>query len=266
MIQKIVISGSSGRMGRVLLSGVLADENMSLYAALDAEGSPSLGEDAGVLCGLPACGVTVSNALADLDKADCLIDFTRPQGSIRYLQHCSRKGVSAVVGTTGFSVQEQREVEAYAKIIPIVQAPNMAVGVNVVFNLLEEAAQLLPDGYDVEVLEAHHRYKVDAPSGTALHMGRIIADAMGLDLADAVFGRQGYTGARGARQIGFSAIRGGDIVGDHTVMYLGDGERIEITHKTANRKPYVNGSLLAARFLADRPAGLYSMHDVLSQG
>ncbi|MCK9379550.1 MAG: 4-hydroxy-tetrahydrodipicolinate reductase [Sulfuritalea sp.] len=261
---RYAIAGSSGRMGRTLIEALQQDAGGTLAAALEHSGSPFLGKDAGELVGAP-CGVRIS---ADLDAAlavaDCLIDFTRPEGTLQHLEACRRHRVSMVIGTTGFSAVGKRTIEEAAQEIPIVFAPNMAVGVNAVFRLLDIAARILNDGYDVEVIEAHHRHKVDAPSGTALRMGEVVAAALGRDLsACAVHGREGHTGERPATQIGFSSIRGGDIVGDHTVLFAGAGERIEITHKSASRMPYALGALRAGRFMSGRERGLFDMQDVL---
>lgn len=261
---RYAIAGSSGRMGRTLIEAVQQDPSASLAAALEHGGSPLLGKDAGELVGAP-CGIMIG---ADLDAAlavaDCLIDFTRPEGTLMHLEACRRHRVKLVIGTTGFSAAGRKAIEDAAREIPVVFAPNMAVGVNAVFRLLDVAARILGAGYDVEVIEAHHRHKVDAPSGTALRMGEVVAAALGRDLAEcAIHGREGHTGERPESQIGFSAIRGGDIVGDHTVLFAGVGERIEITHKSASRMPYALGALRAARFLSGRDHGLFDMQDVL---
>lgn len=262
---KIAIAGSSGRMGRTLIEAVLKDGEMCLAAALEQAGSPFLGKDAGELVGAP-CGVAIT---ADFERAlvgaDCLIDFTRPAGTLAHMAVCRRRGVAMVIGTTGMEAEQKRQIEEAARDIPIVFAPNMAVGVNLVFKLLDTAARVLSQGYDIEVIEAHHRHKVDAPSGTALRMGEVVAAALGRDLSKcAVYGREGVTGERDPSTIGFATVRGGDIVGDHTVLFAGIGERVEITHKAASRMPYAQGSLRAARFLASRKSGLYDMQDVLS--
>jgi 4-hydroxy-tetrahydrodipicolinate reductase len=261
---RCAIVGAGGRMGRMLIEAVLQAPDAALAAALDLPGSPFLGKDAGELVG-NACGVKLSDDIeAGLKSADCLIDFTRPEGTLKHLEICRRLGVHAVIGTTGFSAEQKKQIEDTARDIPVVFAPNMAVGVNAVFKLLDVAARILNEGYDVEVIEAHHRHKVDAPSGTALRMGEVVAAALGRDLAEcAVYGREGHTGERPAPQIGFSTIRGGDIVGDHTVLFAGTGERIEITHKSASRMSYALGSLRAARFLRGRKNGLFDMQDVL---
>jgi 4-hydroxy-tetrahydrodipicolinate reductase len=261
---RFALVGSTGRMGRTLIEAVLSAEDAELVAAVDQPGSPFLGKDAGELIGSP-CGVVVTDDLeAALAKADCLIDFTRPEGTMVHLESCRRNKVSLVIGTTGFSVEQKRTIEAASQEIPIVFAPNMAVGVNAVFKLLDVAARILNEGYDVEVIEAHHHHKVDAPSGTALRMGEVVAAALGRNLDEcAVYGREGHTGERPATQIGFSTIRGGDIVGDHTVLFAGTGERIEITHKSASRMSYALGSLRAARFMRGKANGLFDMQDVL---
>jgi 4-hydroxy-tetrahydrodipicolinate reductase len=239
---RYAIAGAGGRMGKTLIEAVRAAPDAELAAAFDI-------------------GDAIDAALAN---ADCLVDFTRPEGTLKHLEVCRRRGVHAVIGTTGFSAAQRQQIEAVARDIPIVFAPNMAVGVNAVFKLLDVAARILDEGYDIEVIEAHHRHKVDAPSGTALRMGEVVAAALGRDLKDcAVYGREGHTGERPATQIGFSTIRGGDIVGDHTVLFAGTGERIEITHKSASRMSYALGSLRAARFLRGRKNGLFDMQDVL---
>ena len=261
---RIAIAGSDGRMGRMLVEAVLQADDLELAAALEHAASRAIGRDAGEALGTP-CGVRITGDVEQaLAGADCLIDFTRPQGTLAHLAVCQRLGVAMVIGTTGFSVQEKQTIEAAARQIPVVFAPNMAVGVNAVFKLLDVAARILADGYDVEVIEAHHRHKVDAPSGTALRMGEVVAAALGRPLQEcAIYGREGHTGERPAMQIGFSTIRGGDIVGDHTVLFAGTGERIEITHKSSSRMPYALGALRAARFLRTRPHGLFDMQDVL---
>lgn len=261
---RFALVGSTGRMGRTLIEAVLKAEDAELVAAIDQADSPFIGKDAGELIGSP-CGVIISSDLeAGLSRADCLIDFTRPEGTLIHLEACRKHKVGLVIGTTGFTAEGKKQIEAAGKEIPIVFAPNMAVGVNAVFKLLDVAARILNEGYDVEVIEAHHRHKVDAPSGTALRMGEIVAAALGRTLEeDAVYGREGHTGERPASQIGFSTIRGGDIVGDHTVLFAGTGERIEITHKSASRMSYALGSLRAARFMRGKACGVFDMQDVL---
>jgi 4-hydroxy-tetrahydrodipicolinate reductase len=251
-------------MGRMLIEAVLDTGDLQLHGALDVAGSPALGQDAGALLGRMT-GVTIR---ADLDGAlagaDVLIDFTRPEGTLAHLAACARLGVNAVVGTTGFSDAQKAEIGVIAQSVAIVMAPNMSVGVNVVLRLLDVAARALSEGYDIEVIEAHHRHKVDAPSGTALKMGEVLAQALGRDLKTCgVFTREGVMGERDPSTIGFSTIRGGDIVGDHTVLFAGTGERIEISHRSSNRAGYAQGSLRAARFLAPHRTGLFGMNDVL---
>lgn len=261
---RIAIAGASGRMGRMLIEATLKDPEVVLAAAFERPESTFIGKDAGDLVGSP-CGVAItSDVSAGLAQADCLIDFTRPEGTLHHLQLARAAGCGMVIGTTGFSAEEKAAIGAAAQSIPVVFAPNMAVGVNAVFKLLDVAARILNEGYDVEIIEAHHRLKVDAPSGTALRMGEVVASALGRDLEScAVYGREGVTGERDSQTIGFATVRGGDIVGDHTVLFAGIGERIEITHKSGSRMPYALGSLRAARFIAGRKAGLFDMQDVL---
>jgi 4-hydroxy-tetrahydrodipicolinate reductase len=260
----IAVAGASGRMGHMLIEAVLASPDCQLVAALDLPGSPALGQDAGAFAGR-ATGVAVSADLhAALAAADVLIDFTRPEGTLAHLAVCQPLGVRVVIGTTGFSPQQKAQIAAYAQHLAIVFAPNMSVGVNVMLRLLDLAARSLDASYDVEVIEAHHKHKVDAPSGTALALGEAVARARGVDLAtQGVFTRHGHTGERAPGSIGFATIRGGDLVGEHTVMFAGTGERIEISHKSGSRANYAEGSLRAARFLAGKAPGLYGMDDVL---
>lgn len=262
---RIGIVGASGRMGRMLIEATLKDANAQLGAVFDLPGSPALGRDAAELAGLPASGVLVSDdVLKGLANCDCLIDFTRPEGTLQHLEFCEQAGVAMVIGTTGMDAAAKARIAAAAQRIPVVFAPNMAVGVNLVFKLLDTAARILEKGYDVEIVEAHHRMKVDAPSGTALRMGEVVAQALGRELSEcAVYGREGHTGERDEQTIGFATVRGGDIVGDHTVMFCGLGERVEISHKAGSRMPYALGSLRASHFLAGRAPGLFDMQDVL---
>jgi 4-hydroxy-tetrahydrodipicolinate reductase len=261
---EVAVAGASGRMGHMLIEAIRASEDCRLAGALDIASSPAIGNDAAAFLG-HASGVPVSSDLrAALEHAQVLIDFTRPEGTLAHLKMCRELGVKAVIGTTGFSEGQKREIADAARDIAIVMAPNMSVGVNVTMKLLEMAAKALATGYDIEIIEAHHRHKVDAPSGTALKMGEVIASAIGRDLKKVgVYAREGVTGERDPSTIGFSAIRGGDIVGDHTVLFAGTGERIEITHKAASRATYAQGSLRAVRFLAGQPKGLFDMFDVL---
>ena len=264
LLRRIAIAGASGRMGHMLIEAVHEADDLRLAGALDMASSPALGSDAGAFLGASSGVPIVSDLRAGLKDAQVLIDFTRPEGTLAHLAVCRELGVQAVIGTTGFSDAQKAEIAAFARDIAIVMAPNMSVGVNVTFKLIEMAARALATGYDIEIIEAHHRHKVDAPSGTALKMGEVIAGALGRDLKDcAVYAREGVTGERDPSSIGFATIRGGDIVGDHTVLFAGTGERIEITHKSASRATYAQGSLRAVRFLADKKAGLFDMADVL---
>jgi 4-hydroxy-tetrahydrodipicolinate reductase len=261
---KIAIAGASGRMGQMLVDAVRAADDCVLTGALDIAASPALGRDAGATLGAATGVMITDNVRQGLQGCDALIDFTRPEGTLQHLRVCRELGVAAVVGTTGFSEAEKAEIAEIGKTIPIMMAPNMSVGVNVTLKLLEMAAKALSTGYDIEIVEAHHRHKVDAPSGTALKMGEVIAGALGRDLKDcAVYAREGVTGERDPSSIGFATIRGGDIVGDHTVLFAGTGERIEISHKSSSRATYAQGSLRAVRFVSGKPAGLYDMFDVL---
>ena len=261
---KVAIAGSTGRMGRTLIEAVLQDAELELAVALEQAGHPSLGQDAGGLVGA-ACGIKLRADFAEaLKGADVLIDFTRPEGTLAHLQACAALGKAMVIGTTGFTGAQRAGVAQAAKRVSVVMAPNMAVGVNVGFKLAETAARILGDAYDVEIIEAHHRHKVDAPSGTALKLGEMVAGALGRDLAkSAVHGRHGDTGERPAKAIGFHAVRGGDIVGEHTVMFAGPGERVEVTVRSSSRMTYALGALRAAKFVRGRSAGLYDMFDVL---
>jgi 4-hydroxy-tetrahydrodipicolinate reductase len=265
MTHTIAIAGASGRMGQMLIEAVRAADDCRLGGALDIASSPALGQDAGAFAG-QATGVKITSDLRQgLKGCDVLIDFTRPEGTLEHLRVCRELGVSAVIGTTGFTDAQKAEIAEASKHIAIMMAPNMSVGVNVTLKLLEMAAKALSTGYDIEIVEAHHRHKVDAPSGTALKMGEVIADALGRDLKEcAVYERYGVTGERDPSSIGFATIRGGDIVGDHTVLFAGIGERIEISHKSSSRVTYAQGSLRAARFLDGRKAGLFDMFDVLN--
>lgn len=261
---RIAIAGAGGRMGRMLIEAVLDSQDLKLAVALDRPGSPQLGQDAGAFLGKQT-DVLVTDDLQALRGADCLIDFTRPEGTLAHLAVCAEHGVKAVIGTTGFDEAGRAAIEAAALRTAVVFAPNMSVGVNATLKLLDLAARLLQSGYDVEVFEAHHRNKVDAPSGTALKMGEVIAGAWGKPLDDvATWARHGHTGVREPGTVGFSVVRGGDIVGDHTVSFCGIGERIEITHRSSSRATYAEGSLRAARFLAAKQTGLYDMDAVLA--
>lgn len=260
---RIAIAGANGRMGRMLIEAVLNSPDLQLTVALDHAGADSIGTDAGAFLGKKT-GVTISDDLTQLQQADCLIDFTRPAGTLNHLQACITHQCKLVIGTTGFSDEEKVQITAAAEKIAIVFAPNMSVGVNVALRLIEMAAKLLHEGFDAEVFEAHHRHKVDAPSGTALAMGEAVANAWDVNLNEvADWARHGETGARQDGRIGFSVVRGGDIIGDHTVFFCGEGERIEITHRSSSRATYAQGSLRAVRYLAHKTSGLYTMQDVL---
>lgn len=263
-VLRVAVAGASGRMGRMLIEALRASDDMVLAGALDVAASPAIGSDATAFLG-HASGVAITADLrTGLKDADVLIDFTRPEGTLAHLALCCELGVKAVIGTTGFTEPQKAEIAACAQRTAIVMAPNMSVGVNVTLKLLQMAAKAMATGYDIEIIEAHHRHKVDAPSGTALKMGEVIADALGRDLKEcAVYAREGVTGERDPSSIGFATIRGGDIVGDHTVLFAGIGERIEITHKSSSRATYAQGSLRAVRFLADRKTGMFDMFDVL---
>ncbi len=262
---RIAIAGASGRMGRMLIEAVLNAPDCELAGALDVPANPALGSDAGAFLGRTTGVIITSDVPAALARAQVLIDFTRPEGTMAHVRVCQQLGVKMVIGTTGFGDTDKAELAQAAQSLAMVVAPNMSVGVNVTLRLLQMAAKALSTGYDIEVIEAHHRHKVDAPSGTALKMGEVIAEALGRDLKDcAVYAREGHTGERDPSSIGFATIRGGDIVGDHTVMFAGTGERVEITHRSGSRSNYAQGSLRAARYLAERSSGMFDMFDVLN--
>jgi len=261
---KIAITGAAGRMGKALLEAVNQADETQLSVALERAGSTVVGVDAGELAGIGKLDVTVVDDITTADAFDVLIDFTRPEVTLANLAVCRQRGNAMVIGTTGFDEIQKAQIVEAAQDIGIVFAPNMSVGVNLCLKLLETAAKVLGDEVDIEIIEAHHRHKVDAPSGTALRMGEVVADALGRDLKDcAVYGREGVTGERDRKTIGFETIRAGDIVGDHTVLFAGDGERVEITHKASSRMTFASGAVRAAQWLAGRKAGLYDMRDVL---
>ena len=262
---RIAITGAAGRMGRSLIEACQQADGMEVSVALEHPQSSLLGSDAGDLAGIGKLGVTVGFDLAAVtDDFDVLIDFTRPEPTLANLEICRTAGRRMVIGTTGFSDAQRQQISTAASDIAVVFAPNMSVGVNLCFKLLDVAARVLGDDVDIEVIEAHHRHKVDAPSGTALRMGEVVADALGRDLKDcAVYGREGHTGERDAKTIGFETIRAGDIVGDHTVMFAGNGERVEITHKASSRMTFANGAIRASSWLMSRDSGLFDMQDVL---
>ena len=264
MTHRIAVAGASGRMGQMLIDAIRAADDCRLSGALDIASSPAIGKDAGSFSGQPTGVLITPDLRVGLADSQVLIDFTRPEGTLEHIKVCRELGVALVIGTTGFTEAQKAVIAEASKDIAIMMAPNMSVGVNVTLKLLEMAAKALATGYDIEIIEAHHRHKVDAPSGTALKMGEVIADALGRDLKDcAVYAREGVTGERDPSSIGFATIRGGDIVGDHTVLFAGTGERIEISHKSSSRATYAQGSLRAVRFLGNQKTGLFDMFDVL---
>jgi 4-hydroxy-tetrahydrodipicolinate reductase len=260
---KIAVTGAAGRMGRTLIEACTKTEGLRLSAALEQPGAAMIGADAGELAGVGKLGVAIAGKLDGLDF-DVLIDFTRPEATLANIDYCVKAKRAIVIGTTGFDDAGKARIAEAAKQIPLVFAPNMSVGVNLCFKLLELAAQVLGNDVDIEITEAHHRHKVDAPSGTALRMGEVMAKALGRDIKKhGIYARQGVTGERQRESIGFSVIRAGDIVGDHTVLFAGGGERVEITHRAESRMTFATGALRAARWLQARKAGLYDMQDVL---
>ena len=264
-MRRIAVMGAAGRMGKILIEAVGQAEGAKLTAAVDRPDSSLIGADAGELAAQGKIGVTLAGDLnAVLDQFDVLIDFTHPSVTLKNLEICRRAGKAMVIGTTGFSPEERQQLETAAQEIPIVFAANYSVGVNLCLKLLDTAARVLGDEVDIEIIEAHHRHKVDAPSGTALRMGEVVANALGRDLQKvAVYGREGQTGARERETIGFATVRAGDVVGDHTVLFAADGERVEITHKASSRMTFAKGAVRAALWLQTQPAGLYDMQDVL---
>ena len=262
---RVAVCGAGGRMGRTLIQACAEDSGIALSAAVEAPDSDYVGADAGTLAGIGAAGVTVSASVMECGSSfDVMVDFTLPAASLINLQACRDLGASAVVGTTGFDEAQRARIADIADKIPLVLAPNMSVGVNLCFKLVDLAASVLGDEVDVEIIEAHHRHKVDAPSGTAVRMGEIVAKALNRDFARcAVYGREGHTGARKRETIGFETVRAGDIVGEHTVMFAGTGERVEIVHRASSRMNFARGALRAARWLKGRKNGLYDMQDVL---
>ena len=262
---RIMIPGAAGRMGRNLIEACQRSEGLSLGAATERPGHDLIGSDAGAVAGVGELGVVIGdNPETVIDDFDVLIDFTAPAVTLTHLDLCRRHGKSMVIGTTGFSDEQKQQIRDAAKEISIVFAPNMSVGVNLCLKLLDIAARVLGDEVDIEIIEAHHRHKVDAPSGTALRMGEVVADALGRDLKTcAVYGREGITGPRERHTIGFETIRAGDIVGEHTVMFAAEGERVEVTHKASSRMTFASGAVRAAGWVSAQPAGLYDMHDVL---
>ncbi|WP_235937467.1 4-hydroxy-tetrahydrodipicolinate reductase [Marinobacter caseinilyticus] len=263
---RVAITGAAGRMGKVLVEAVQDADGVALGAAIVNPDSSLIGADAGEVAGVGKLGVAMVGSLAEaVDSFDVLVDFTFPDLTLENLVFCKAHGKQMVIGTTGLTEAEKQQLALAAEAVPVVFAPNMSVGVNVALNLLKTAAQVLGDDYDVEIIETHHRHKKDAPSGTALRMGEVVADALGRDLSEcAVYGREGFTGERSRTEIGFETVRAGDVVGDHTVLFAGIGERIEITHKASSRMTFAKGAIRAAQWLAGKPVGLYDMQDVLA--
>jgi 4-hydroxy-tetrahydrodipicolinate reductase len=260
---RIAVHGAAGRMGRALIQAAAADPAVRLAAAIERGGAPELGQDAATLAGLPPCGVLLDVGLKP-ENFDVLIDFTRPEPSLAAVDACERAGKALVIGTTGFTAVQRVLIESAARRVPVCLSGNFSIGINLCQQLVTQAARALGERFDIEIVEAHHRAKVDAPSGTALMLGEAAARGSGRELKDvAVYERHGHTGARDGKTIGFAAIRGGDVVGDHTVMFLGDGERIEITHRATTRMNFAAGAIRAAAWIAGRRPGLYSMQDVL---
>ncbi len=262
---RIVVAGAAGRMGRTLVEAVARDPAATLTGALERAGSPQLGADAGELAGVGRLAVPVVDTLDALsDPFDVLVDFTQPEATLEHAGWCAAAGRRMVIGTTGLSPGQRASLEDAARAVAMVFSPNMSVGVNLCFKLIETAARVLGEDVDVEILEAHHRHKADAPSGTALRMGEVVAAALGRDLRDcAVYGREGRTGERSPTTIGFATVRAGDIVGEHTVLFAGPGERVEVTHRASSRMTFARGAIRAAHWVAGRGPGLYDMLDVL---
>lgn len=265
MATRIAINGAAGRMGRCLIQAVEQTEGLTLSAAIDRADSSLIGADAGELAGVGKLGIAISSDVASATiNSDVLIDFTLPEVTLALLSHCVANQCHLVIGTTGFSDAQKATIEKSAQSVSMVLAPNMSVGVNLSLKLLDIAARVLGDDVDIEIIEAHHRHKVDAPSGTALRMGEVVAEALGRNLKEcAVYGREGRTGERDRKTIGFATVRAGDIVGDHTVMFASEGERVEITHKASSRMTFALGAMRASSWLMSRPSGLFDMQDVL---
>lgn len=265
MSTRIAIVGATGRMGKILLEATTLNPEATLTVATSRPESSLVGVDAGELAGLGKLGIQIVGNLADVvDQFDVIIDFTTPAATLINAQICAAHGKAMVIGTTGFSLEEKQRLSAYQEQIPLCIAANFSTGVNLCLKLLETAAQVLNKDYDIEIYEAHHRHKVDAPSGTALRMGEVLAKTLNRDLDQvAVYGREGQTGARAADTIGFATVRGGDVVGDHTVMFMADGERLEISHKASSRMAFARGAVRAAVWLQNQRKGLFDMQDVL---
>ncbi|AFZ83833.1 dihydrodipicolinate reductase [Candidatus Kinetoplastibacterium blastocrithidii TCC012E] len=256
---RLAVSGSSGRMGSAIIKTLLKNPELQLLTALDSSNSKYLGQK------IEDCNISLTDDLDTLKEADCLIDFTRPEATMKYLSYCLKHNVNMVIGTTGFSEDELKVIEQASKTIAIMHASNTSIGVNATIKLIELASKILKSGYDVEIFEAHHSEKVDSPSGTSITMGEAIAKTWEVSLPEvATWSRHGYTGPRKKGTIGFSVMRGGDIVGDHSVYFCGQGERIEITHRSTSRENYINGAIQAALFLKNKKNGKFNMNDVLS--
>ncbi|MEZ8584906.1 4-hydroxy-tetrahydrodipicolinate reductase [Vibrio cyclitrophicus] len=264
-VVRIAIAGAAGRMGRNLVKAAHHNSEASVGAGSERPESSLVGVDVGELCGEGRFDVALVDDLSKaIEEFDVIVDFTAPVSTLANIELCKRHGKKLIIGTTGFSEEEKQAIDAASKEMPIVMAPNYSVGVNLVFKLLEKAAKVMGDYCDVEIVEAHHRHKVDAPSGTAIGMGEAIAGVMGNELNDvAVWSREGITGERTKDEIGFATIRAGDIIGEHTAMFADIGERVEITHKATDRMTFANGAIKAAVWLNDKPAGFYTMTDVL---
>lgn len=262
---RVAVTGAAGRMGKTLIEAIHGAEGVTLAGAIEHSGSSLLGADAGELAGVGKLGVLVVDDLAEIkDAFDVLIDFTRPEVTVKNIAFCSEHGKKMVIGTTGLDAAQKQILEDAAQSTAIMFASNMSVGVNLCFKLLDIAARVLGDDVDIEIIEAHHRHKIDAPSGTALSMGEVVANALDRDLeACAVYGREGITGERDRKTIGFETIRAGDIVGDHTVLFAAEGERVEITHKASSRMTFAGGAVRASKWLSDKVSGLFDMRDVL---
>jgi 4-hydroxy-tetrahydrodipicolinate reductase len=262
---RVAVAGAAGRMGRALIDAVSDAEGLTLGAAFERAASPAVGQDAGLLVGAGASDVLVSDNPADsVDDFDIVIDFTMPEATLALAAVCAAAQKAMVIGTTGFSTEQLNALHAHGPHMALFMSPNMSVGVNVLLQLVERAARMLGDEVDIEVIEAHHRHKVDAPSGTAVRIGEVLAQALDRDLSKhAVYGRQGITGARERSTIGFSTLRGGDIVGEHTVLFAGEGERLEITHRAQSRSNFAQGAVRAAAYIHDKPPGLYGMDELL---
>jgi len=261
----IIVVGASGKMGQAIIKETLEDPDLNLAMAIDIKTSPRIGKDAGELFGFESNIKISSDLIVDKAQADILIDFTRPEASLKYLGFCEKNNLGYVLGTTGFSDNEKKLIAHAAKKIPICFAPNMSIGVNVLISLVEKATQSLHDDFDIEIMESHHKHKVDSPSGTAIRLGEEVAKASNRSLNEnAVFSREGIQKERQKKEIGFSVVRGGDIVGDHTVLYAGDGERIELTHKASSRTTFSKGATKAAKYINNQTKGLFDMFDVLN--